>query len=273
MKFGGSIENQLVLAGAVRHSKQLKMIEESLKNLSNLESFNKEAFLADDKYSQELCNFVLALSLIWNDIKNLLLYYEYLKSLEPIDISKVEDLKQLETPFWGELSGIKSYLEKTLIAIIHELFKLIKNSSDVLESKAYKSILKQLHPNCRHAWEIIVIYALGGVKDKESLGKALLMVRHKIANHYDKDELFKGYKRKFFLQENIPYISRGNSKMKRRFYFADAAAQEYQRFHAEKVEIDKFYDFVNLIKNSVNLSIQNIVETFIQQRSPWREIK
>ena len=61
--------------------------------------------------------------------------------------------------------------------------------------------------------------------------------------------------------------------MKRRFYFADAAAQEYQRLYAERVEFDKFYEFINLIKNSINLSIQNIVETFIQQRSGWREIK
>ena len=93
------------------------MIEESLKNLNPLESFNKNAFIADEKYEQELCNFILALALVWNDTKNLLLYYEYLKSLEPLDVSKVEDLKQLETPFWGELSGIKNYLEKNIIML------------------------------------------------------------------------------------------------------------------------------------------------------------
>ncbi len=249
------------------------MIEESLKNLNPLESFNKNAFIADEKYEQELCNFILALALVWNDTKNLLLYYEYLKSLEPLDVSKVEDLKQLETPFWGELSGIKNYLEKTLIAIIHELFRLIKDSKEILELKTYKSILKQLHPNCRHAWEIIVSVSLGGVKDKDPLGQALLRIRHKVANHYDKNELLKGYKRKFLSQKNIPFISRGESMMKRRFYFADAAAQEYQRLYAERVEFDKFYEFINLIKNSINLSIQNIVETFIQKRSGWREIK
>jgi hypothetical protein len=200
-----------------------KMIEESLKNLNPLESFNKNAFIADEKYEQELCNFILALALVWNDTKNLLLYYEYLKSLEPLDVSKVEDLKQL-------------------------------------------------HPNCRHAWEIIVSVSLGGVKDKDPLGQALLRIRHKVANHYDKNELLKGYKRKFLSQKNIPFISRGESMMKRRFYFADAAAQEYQRLYAERVEFDKFYEFINLIKNSINLSIQNIVETFIQQRYGWREI-
>ena len=90
------------------------MIEESLNNLNPLESFDKQVFISDDKYSQELCNFILALSLIWNDTKNLLLYYEYLKSLEPFDSSKVKDLK------------------------------------------TYKSIIQHLHPDCRHAWKIIV---------------------------------------------------------------------------------------------------------------------
>ena len=52
------------------------MIEKSLSELKPLDSFDKEAFIGDDEYSQELCNFILALALIWNDLKNLMVFLE-----------------------------------------------------------------------------------------------------------------------------------------------------------------------------------------------------
>ena len=249
------------------------MIEESLKSLNPLESFNKEAFIGDHQYSQDLCNFILALSLIWNDTKNILIFYEYIKELKPKN-KEFSDPKEMPImPIWGEISGIEIYLEKTLIALIHELFFLIKNSKDVVESNCFKTICKQLHKNCRDSWNIIISYAFGDADSKTPLGKALIMIRHKIANHYDKNEIFKGYKKKFLSESNIPYISRGNSMLEKRFYFADASAQEYYMSQKEKVTFDDFYKNINLIKNSINLAIQNLIETFIQRRSAWKKIK
>ncbi len=51
------------------------------------------------------------------------------------------------------------------------------------------------------------------------------MVRNKIANHYDKNEIFKGYKRKFIDGSYEPYISRGNKMIEERFFYADAASR------------------------------------------------
>ena len=248
------------------------MIEESLSILSPLETFNKDAFIGDHEYSQDLCNFILALSLILNDTKNIMLFYEHLKSLKPKDKEFYDPKDMPVMPIWGEISGIEIYLEKSLIAVIHELFFLIKNSKDVVESNCFKTVFKKMHKDCRESWKSIISYAFDEADPKTPLGKALLMVRHKIANHYDKEEIFKGYKKKFLMKSDIPYISRGNSMCEKRFYFADAAAQEYYRSKQENVTYEEFYKNIDLINNCINLAIQNLVETFIQKRSAWRQV-
>jgi len=249
------------------------MIQESLSKLNPLETFNKKSFIGDKEFNQDLCDFVLSLSLIWNDFKNLMLYLLYVRSLEPSNVSfnKPDDMPV--SPIWGEISGTKIYIEKLLIALIHELFELIRESRDVVESVCFKKILRKLHKNNKKAWQIVLDYAHEGADSRTQLGKAILMVRHKITNHYDKRELFKGYSRKFIEGDTIPYISRGGSMLSQRFYFADASAQEYYRSFQEPMEYDKFYDNIKLITNSLIFSIKNIVETFIQMRSAWEKVK
>ena len=167
------------------------------------------------------------------------------------------------TPFWGEVAGIKIYLEKTLVALIHELFSLIRKSKNVIESSSFKEIYRLLHKNSRNSWRTILKYSFGEADSKTELGKALLMVRHKIANHYDKDEIYKGYQRKFLESKNIPFISRGNSMIEKRFYFADASAQEYYISFQEKVSNDEFYANLNLIKD---FNLENLLHKTIASR-------
>jgi len=247
-------------------------LEDSILQLTDLETFDKHTFVEDNLYNQSICNFMLAISLIWNDTKNLTSFYEHIKTLDPKGESKIIPEEMLITPFYGEFYGFKIHIEKLLVALVHELFQLIRNSREIIESICFQSICKQLHKNCRESWQTILKYAFGGADKKTQFGKALLMVRHKIVNHYDKDELFKGFKRKFLNTDNVPYISRGNMMCEKRFYFADASAQEYYRSFQEKLTEDEFYDNLNLIISNINLSLQNIVETFIQKRSAWRKV-
>ena len=248
------------------------MIEESLNNLNPLETFNPDVFVADKDYDQDLCNFILALSLVWNDMKDLMIYFEYMRSLEPV---KIEIKKPEDMPIdckWGEISGTKMHIEKLLVSLLHELVKLIRDSKGVIDSMCFKKIYKQLHKDSRLAWDTVLKFAYDEADSKSDLGRALIMVRNKITNHYDKNELFKGYKRKFIGTKEKPYISRGNNMLSHRFYFADATAQQYARSHMDKISPEEFYINVDLIKNNLNFAIKDIVETFIQRRSAWRKI-
>ena len=248
------------------------MIEKSLDVLKPLETFDKEVFIGNDEYSQDFCNFVLTLSLIWNDLKNLMVFLDHLRSIEPQNIV-IKDPKDMPiTPKWGEISGVKIYIEKLFIALMHELFKLIRESKDIIDSKNFRDLYKQLSKDCRIAWDILLEYAHEKSRSDTDLGKALLMVRHKITNHYDKNEIFKGYKRKFITHAHIPYISRGGNMLEQRFYFADAAAQDFYLNFQEKVTAEIFYENINIIKESINFAIKDIVIKFIQRRSAWKRV-
>ena len=244
----------------------------SLEDLSPLDTFDKNAFVGNDQYPQELCNFVLSLSLIWNDLKNLLSLFSFMNEQIPkgIEVTKQEEMPV--DPIWGEISGYKIFLEKHIVSLIHELFYLVKHSKEEIESNHFKKIFKQIRKNSKESWQTIVKYSFGQDDTSTDFGKALLMVRHKISNHFDKGEIFKGYKRKFIENDNIPYISRGSNMAGQRFYFADAAAQEYYRSHQEKMSSEEFYLNLNTLKENINFALQNIIETFIQGRSAWKKV-
>ncbi len=48
-----------------------------------------------------------------------------------------------------------------MVALIHELFKLIKESKDEINSKGFKEIIRLLHKESRMAWNTIEKYAFG----------------------------------------------------------------------------------------------------------------
>jgi len=248
------------------------MIKEFLTRLNPLETFDKNVFLGNNDYSQDLCNFILSLSLIWNDMKNIRVFYETVIDLKPKENISTDPKEMPKTPFWGEIAGIEVYLEKLFIALIHELFKLIKESQNVVDSICFSSICKQLNKSHRESWFLLKSYAFGKDDKKTALGKALLMVRHKITNHYDKNEIFKGYNNKFISGNDIPYISRGNNIYQERFYFADAAAQEYYRSQQDRMINNDFYENVKIILINIDVSIQSIILTFINRRSGWRKV-
>jgi hypothetical protein len=252
-------------------SKNFKDITESSANLSPLETFDKDVFKSDSKYSQELCNFVLTLALIWNDNKNLNVYNDFIEAAKPKGVEFVNPKEMPITTLWGELSGHLIYLEKMQIALIHELCEVIKNSKNVLVTQIFNEIVKQRQKIVRESWRTIVDFANGASKFKSPFGNALFMIRNKIANHYDPKEIYKGYVKKFSNPDTIPFISRGSAMCEHRFYFADAAAQEYYRSFQDNIHQEIFYKNFNIIRNNLNLSIAGIVQGFIQKRSPWRK--
>ena len=195
-----------------------RTLEEFFDSLSPLETFEKEVFLGNEEYSQDLCDFILTLSLIWNDAKNISIFHDTVQKHRPSEEEFQNPSDMPITPEWGEFCGIYIFIEKSMVALIHELFSLIRKSKDILDDPVFQNILRQMHRGCRDSWNTIVEYVNGGANSKTQLGKALLMIRHKITSHYDKGEIFKGYHRKFIEDSWIPYISRGSSMPQQRFY-------------------------------------------------------
>jgi hypothetical protein len=78
---------------------QMNKCIEKIDDLAKLESFDPLAFEADGTASQDVCNFVLTLALIFNDLKDLVYAHVTLQTQKPIGSFRIS------RP-WGAYSGI-----------------------------------------------------------------------------------------------------------------------------------------------------------------------
>jgi hypothetical protein len=246
-----------------------RKIEENFGRVSDLQSFDKNAFIGDDKFSQETCSLILAFALIWNDHKSLALYLDHIQTTKPTDIQVENPEDMPRTPIWGEIGGVTMFIDKQLTALVHELFVLIKKSQDIIKSNEFRAIVSQMHPIYRANWNELIKVATSKTTSQSQLGNILPRTRNTIAFHYDMGEIYKGYQKKFLGNDEKPLISRGNDMSKTRYYFADGSAQDYYR---SIIKTD-FYKNINELRSALNSGLKGIIETFIQKRSAWRTFK
>ena len=173
------------------------------------------------------------------------------------------------SPYSGESSGIVIYLIKTWTSTIWELFCLIRKSEEIISTLVFENIRKKMDKEFRKNWDIIVNCALDKHTVKTTFAKSLSRIRSKITNHYDAGEISKGYKIKF--KDDVPYLSKGNSMAQTRFYFADAAAEEYYISQTNKFGNEgEFADEVNMISDNLDRAIQSLVISYIKLRGHIR---
>jgi len=233
--------------------------DERIALLAPLETFDPAAFRADDRYPQEVCDFVLALGLVYNDFRDLVMGQGLLNAAVPKDV-------QTPTPRLGEVGGIHSHLNRLMAALIHELSKLIERNTKILEHPAFTNLVKQLPRKAREAW-LSVVTATQKDTATDSLSRLVLFARHKIAYHYDAEEIGRGFRRAFVDdQTRMPFLSRGDSMVKSRFYFADGAADTYLRTSADKQVVEEFFSAKLDILDDINHALRELVSRFINAR-------
>src|SRR5258705_1291558 len=86
--------------------------------LAALETFDPEAFRGNEKVPQTVCNFVLALALIYNDCKDAIYAHVAVAACKP-------DGPPQKTKVWGAMSGAQFHAFRGLAGLMHELFGLI----------------------------------------------------------------------------------------------------------------------------------------------------
>lgn len=242
--------------------------QEECESLAPLQTFDPAAFQADPKTPQSLCNFVLALALIYNDCKNNIGAYVMLQGSKPEGAFKVSRK-------WGAYSGIDLHLLRLFISLLHELFRLIRENEEVLKHPLFVQVIRQLRPHARKDWKELVNVALDATP-KSEFGRILLLIRNKMLFHYDPKCLSKGYSNHFLAQDRIQdraFVSRGLSMSQSRFYFADAAVQGYLRGIVGKENWDDFIQNSAELFGQLNTALMNVVDGFIQKRGfAYREV-
>ncbi len=244
-------------------------LREECEHLAPLQSFDPEVFVGEDEASQTVCNFVLALAVVFNDCKDSILAYECLIGQRP-------EGEFTPTPEWGTYSAIEQHILRQQVALLHRLLELINTNVSVIDHPLFRKVIRALHPRSKKAWSSLVNVANGPKDNKtqDPVARFLRLIRHKVASHYDPKEIFRGYEQQFISQDGVvttPLLSRGENMLETRFYFADGAAQSYLEFrlHEGGKKQTKPEEVADIV-NNLSLSLIQIVGKFINLRSPFR---
>ena len=195
--------------------------EKECSELANLETFDPAVFNGDDQAPQSLCNVVLSLSLIFNDLGDL--YYANVI----VGDCKPTDSTSLKTRQWGYYCGLNLHVLRLIMSAVHELLNLIDKQREDLDHTLFRDIVKALPKDKRTDWNEVVKVALGHSSSDEKLGKLLLRIRNNVSFHYDPRAVYAGFRHHFITKrfDDRAYISRGNNVQGPRFYFADASVE------------------------------------------------
>ena len=239
----------------------MKSFRDECTELAPLETFDPAAFAGGADVPQELCNLVLSLALIYNDCKDVI----YSRIL--LGESRPQHPARKDRP-WGAWAGVDFHIFRLLVGLLHELFDLIRDNQDVIRHPFLESVIKQLSPAAREAWNAVITVA-SGATPADALGKSLLLIRNKVSSHYDPKAIVAGYRHHFLGTEKLDdraFISRGGNMKSTRFYFADAAATGYLRSIVGKDQSEEITMNVADLLRSVNYALMGLVEAFIQKR-------
>jgi hypothetical protein len=236
---------------------------EDIAQLGPLETFDATAFQGNAEYTQDLCNFILALSLFYNDFRDLIAAQMLLSEAYPGDNAK-------PSPEVGQFRGLSLHLFRIQAGFVHELAELVERNLKIIASAGFQKIVKGLNRKGREAWASVVAAAENRPGD-DPLARVVFFARNKVGFHYDQKEILRGYAKCFIEPTGrVPFISRGTKMANTRFYFADAAAEAYIRSLGDPEVVEPFYAVESPLLLEINLAVREIIVRFINSRSAFR---
>ena len=234
--------------------------------LAGLRTFAPEVFVGDEEVSQDVCNFVLALALIWNDYSDATYAHALLERCEPHDPPG-------PTREWGAYGGIDLHLFRYQVTLMRELLTLVCRNQAVARGQYIDDIVKRLPGDGRDVWYSMLHVALGSVPTDE-FGQCLLAVRNKLCHHYDPRGIEQGYRNHFFgegREDDSAFISSGGDMKATRFYFADAAAFGYLREVPGGGDWDQLSADVRGVMTKLSKALMGVVVGFVERRKDSEE--
>ena len=226
--------------------------------------------LTRENTDDPLARFFLALAVIYNDIKGLTLFeklvVETYRKAEPKEVSVHA----------GEYGGILTQINKIFISNIREFFDFLKENEEILLTSEFKEVLLKTSKDIKNRWENITDAAFGQSSECSDFTKHLILIRNNIAFHYNQSgkELKKSFcnyfhKKEKFIKNNLAYYSIGETMEGTRFFYADAAVQEYMGLIAnndlEGFDI-KYKKEISGIISNMNFTISRLLKAYLKNR-------
>ena len=217
----------------------------------------------DDK----IAKFFLVLGVFYNDLKSLLFHSRQLENFFQ-NISKDK-----ASPESGEFGGMKTHLDRLIMATVHEFLNFLEGNSDVMDTTEFKLIFETLNKDLQEKFDLIRKVAKRDKNQLESnFGKALQFIRNKTAFHYDPKIISGGfvdyyYKDKKHFGNKVSYYKIGKTMEMTRLYYCDGAVQRSTQSQIEKFMIPDLFmkSFTDTIKD-LNFSLMYLLKEYTRQR-------
>jgi hypothetical protein len=203
----------------------------------------------------DLDDFFLVLSVIFNDLKGLLYFG---MSLEEHYRTAPSDELSVHS---GEVGGLQAQQYRLLAGLIREFLAFLKENAAIVKSPAFQLILLKINRTNKELWNDLTQIAFDDeVKTKSTFAHSLMLIRSNVGFHYDQSrkELRKSFK-EFFnkipktLHNTRAYYSLGQTMRETRFYYADATVKEYISMKAREVTNDKSQKTMSFEEHFVRL--------------------
>jgi hypothetical protein len=221
--------------------------------------------LIDKNNTQDIDTFFLVLGLIFNDLKGLVLFDRTI--IETYERPEVNEA----TAHAGEHAGIRYQIIRLLIGLVSEFSTFLKINKKTIESVSFQLLLKSLDTKDRNIWDQFISPSN---KDTDLFAK-LSRIRSNIVFHYDHsgEELKRSFINKFFYQEKDvtnkkAYFSLGSNMETTRFFYCDAAAQDFlkERLDIETEDKDHYLsDFLDKI-DKMNSVVGNLIRVYLNRK-------
>ncbi len=207
-----------------------------------------------DKYQ----SFFLILGMIYNDLKGLIFFQKIIE-----DNYRLPDKDEV-TVHMGEYSGLMTQANKFLISVVAEFLLFTEKNKDVVNSIPFRVLLKKVDNKTRVDW----INIIDPEQDVTSIISKIARIRSNVSFHYDHsaEELRRGFVRSFFkeskglVQHKKAYFSFGDTMEFTRFYYSDAAVDEYVRSLITGEDMANIRKFIG----NMNQSIQAMLLVYIR---------
>lgn len=214
--------------------------------------------LIDEKKADQFQSFFLILGMIFNDLKGLLMAREIIQ-------------KQYRTPeseeisaHAGEYHGLIVQNNKLLLATVGEFFVFLKENHKVIASPRFLLLLKKIDQKTQREWNDLV-------NPEQAVSSAIpkiARIRSNIVFHFDHstEELRRGFLRSFFsdqkklIHHKHAYLSFGKDMKSTRFYFSDAAVDEYMKSLLSSEDIEN----IGQVISNINSTIRDLLIVYVK---------
>lgn len=236
-------------------------IDSFSQDLDQVLLIDDSVFVANNKDTQKLYNLILSLTHFFNNLRDTVIFSQFIDS-------GLIGVKKTSNQRFGQLSGMKIFVDNLFFAFLLEFIQLFKdkNNKKIIQGERFSKIIGLIGQRTKDDWKklLTIVY-----DSDDKIYTVLLKLRNNLSFHYyQPTKLFEGYFSAIKNPNNKMYVSSGSTMSSTRYYFCDLANQLaiYNIIQEDFTLTDWKKERDNLVHLILSVTM-NVVDKFIISRA------